>query len=91
MVAPLNKDRSQEAMEATRQNTDNENHFKPPCIPHSDAVILMDIALDTKDPNGVGDTIHIFLFLEIYPSVGSEAALLTRKWDAILGGGSTLN
>ena len=36
------------------------------------------------------DTLKIFLFTDLYPSTGSEAALFTQKWDVILGGG-TLN
>ena len=38
------------------------------------------------DSDGVGDALNIFLFPDLSPSAGLEAALLTRKWDAILGG-----
>ena len=46
----------------------------------------MALAFQTKDPNSVEDTLNIFLFPDLSPSAGSEAALLMRKWDAILGG-----
>ena len=36
----------------------------------------------------MGDTLNIFLFPDLSPSAGLEAALLTWKWDAILGGGT---
>ena len=60
--------------------------FCPPCIPHTVAVMLVVIALHTEDPEGVGDALNIILFPDLSPSAGSEAALLTRKWDTILGG-----
>ena len=46
----------------------------------------MAITLHTEDPHSVGDALNIFLFPDIPPSSGLEAALLTRKWDDILGG-----
>ena len=54
--------------------------------PHAVAVMVMDFAFHTEDPDGVGDAIHIFLFPYLSPSVGSEVALRTRKCDVILGG-----
>ena len=52
--------------------------------------MVMALTFHTEDPDGVGDALNILLFLDLSPSAGSKAALLTRKWDAILGGG-TLN
>ena len=50
--------------------------------------MLMAISFHTKYPDDVEDTLKIFLFTNLYPSTGSEAALFTRKWDVILGGGT---
>ena len=50
--------------------------------------MVMDLAFHTKYPDGVEDTLKIFLFPNLYPSTWSEAALFTRKWDMILGGGT---
>ena len=50
--------------------------------------MVMTLAFHTKDPDRVGDTINIFLFTDLSPSAGSEVALLTRKWDVILEGGT---
>ena len=47
-------------------------------------VLVLDF--HTKDPDRVGDTLNIFLFTDLSPLAGLEAALLTRKWDAILVG-----
>ena len=62
----------------------------PPCIPHSAAVMVIVIAFHTEDPDRVGDALKIFLFLDLPPSAGLEAPVMTRKWDDILGEG-TLN
>ena len=59
-----------------------------PCIPHVIVVTVMDLALNTKDPDGVRDVLNIFLLSDLPPSARLEADLMTRKWDAILG---TLN
>ena len=50
----------------------------------------MALAFHTEDLYGVVDVITIFLFPDLSHSTGLEAALLTQKWDSILGGG-TLN
>ena len=34
----------------------------------------------------MGDAINVLLFLDLYLLSSSEAALLVRRWDAILGG-----
>ena len=49
------------------------------------------LAFHTKDPDGVEDTLNIFLFPELSPSAGSKAALLTQKWDAIMGDGTLIS
>ena len=48
--------------------------------------MVMALAFHTKDPDGVEGTLKILLFPDLYPSAGSEAALLTQNWDVILGG-----
>ena len=50
---------------------------------------MLALAFHTADPDGVGDALNVLLFPDLSPSEGSEAALLTKKWYAILGG-STL-
>ena len=44
------------------------------------------LAFHTKDPNGVGGSSQNFPFPDLSFLAGSEAALIIRKWDAILGG-----
>ena len=74
-------------MEAARQNTSNDLHFRRPRVPQAAVVMVMSLALHTKDPDGVGGAINILLFPDLSPSVGLEDALLTRKCNMILGGG----
>ena len=50
--------------------------------------MVMAFTFHTKYPDRVGDALNIFLFPGLSPLAGLEAALLTRKWDAILGGGT---
>ena len=90
MVAPLNKDRARAAMKTAYRRTSKSLRFCPRPIPHTVAVMVMALDFHTKDPYEVGDALNIFLFTDLSPSAGSEAALLMRKWDAILGSG-TLN
>ena len=63
-------------------------HFTMTCIHHSVTVIVLDFAFHTEDPDAVGNAISIFLFLELSPLAGSEAALLARRWDAVLRWGT---
>ena len=46
----------------------------------------MSLNFQIDDPYGVGYALNILLFPDLSPSARSEAALLTRKWDVILGG-----
>ena len=49
----------------------------------------MALTFHTEDPDGVEDTLDIFLFPDLSLLSGSEAALLSRKWYTIFWG-STL-
>ena len=87
-VPPLNKYRARAAMEASCRHTSESLRFRPPYTPHAVAFMVMALAFHTKDPDGVGDMLNIFLFPDLSPLVGSEADLLTQKWYVILGGGT---
>ena len=73
-------------IEAACCHTAESLRFCPLYIPHTATVMVMALAFHTKDPDRVEDTLNIFLFPDLSPSARSEAALLTRKWDVILGG-----
>ena len=84
-VAPLKKDWARAAMEAACRSPADSLRLRPSRIPQTVAVMVMALTLHTEDPDRVGDALNIILFPNLSPSAGSEAALLTRKWDAILG------
>ena len=75
-------------MEAAYNRTVESLRFRPLRISHSVAVMVMALAFHAEDPDRVGDALNIFLFPNLSPLVGSEAALLTQKWGATLGGGT---
>ena len=87
-MALLEKDRAPAAMEAACRHTAESLCFRPPCIPHAVAVMVVVLTFHIKDPDGVGDDMNILLFPNLSSLAGLEAALLTQKWDAILGGGT---
>ena len=74
-------------MEASCQSTAESLRFRPPRIPHTVAVMVMALVFHTEDPDGVWDALNTLLISDLSPLSGSEAALLTRKWDTILGVG----
>ena len=76
-------------MEAACLHTADILHFRLPYTPHTVAFMEMELTLHTEDPEGVGDTLNIFSFPYLSPLAGLDLALLTRKWDAILGGGNS--
>ena len=72
-------------MESAFRAAVNHMSFRTPRIYHFSAVMVLALTLYTKDPNRVGYAINVFMFPDLSPSVGSEAALLTRQWDDVLG------
>ena len=72
-------------MEAACRRSAEQLRFWAPHIYHTIAVLVLGLGFYSKDPDGVGDAINFFLFPDLSPSEGSETALLSRRWDAILG------
>ena len=48
------------------------------------AGLILNLTFHTEDPDGVGETVNIFLLPDISLSVSSEAVLVARKWDTAL-------
>ena len=74
-------------MEAACGHTVDSLRIRLLRIPHAVVFMVVALAIHTKDPYRLGDELNIFLFPNLSLLAGSEAALLTLKWDAILGGG----
>ena len=49
--------------------------------------MVLELDFHSEDPNGVRDAVKVFLFPELSPTAGSEAALLTRRQETVFGGG----
>ena len=69
-VPPLKNNRARASTELDCQRTVDSLHLRPPCTPHSVAVMVLELAFHTKDPDRVGDTVNIFLFPYLSLSVG---------------------
>ena len=61
-----------------------ELQYKPPCIYHAVAGLILDLGFYTEEPDGVRDMVKIFLLPGISISTGSEASLVARWWDMAL-------
>ena len=59
-MAPLKKDLEIFAMEAAFCRTAESLCFCSPLISHAVTVMVMALAFNTKDPDGVGDALNIF-------------------------------
>ena len=66
-VAPLKQDMARSKMEASYSRTADSLRFRPPCIPHTAAVMVMALAFHTKDPDGVVDALEILFFPDLPP------------------------
>ena len=75
-------------MEAECRRTAEHLQFLAPRISHSVAVLVLGLDFYSEEPDGVGEGINVFIFPDLSPSVGSEATLLAKRWDSILGGGA---
>ena len=57
---------------------------KAPRVTHTVEVLLLGLHFHTEDPDCVNDTVNIFMFPELSLSAGSEASMVTRRWDTAL-------
>ena len=48
------------------------------------AVLLLGLHFHTEDPDCVNNTVNIFMFPDLSLSAGSEASMVTRRWDTDL-------
>ena len=62
--------------------------FRAPIISQYIVAVMLALVFYTKYPDGVGDAINIFLSPDLTPLIGLEIEVLTRRWDAFLGGGT---
>ena len=75
-IAPLSCDRARAAMEAACLWTAEQIRFRSPRISQTVVVMVLDLAFYTKDSNGVGGAVNIFLFPGLTPAAGYKSACL---------------
>ena len=56
----------------------------PPKINHMVAVLLLGLSFHMEDPDGVRDSVNIFMFPDLYLTMGTEASLVAQWWDTLL-------
>ena len=83
-IISLSTELVQAPMEFAYHAAANRMRFRAPRILHSAAFMVLALAFYTKYLNGVGDSLNVFLFTDLSPSVVYEEALPTCRWDATL-------
>ena len=48
------------------------------------SILILGLIFRTKDPNGVGDTVHMFLFPYLSHYKVSKDTMVARRWDKML-------
>ena len=57
---------------------------KAPRVTHAVAVLLLGLHFHTEDPDCVNNKVNIFMFPDLSLSAGSEASMVTQRWDTAL-------
>ena len=58
-----------------------ELRYKSPHIYHSFTSLILNLAFRTKDFNGIGDPVNIFLLLNLFLTESFEVAVIASQWD----------
>ena len=83
-LAPLTKEKARLAFEIVCRESSRAVRCKAPHVTHTVAFLLLGLNFFTEDPDFVNDTVNIFQFPDLSLSVGSEALVVTRRWDFVL-------
>ena len=80
----LTKYKVREESEVACQDKASKTSYKALCTTNTLARLIIIPSFHTKDLDGVGDTVNIFMFLEISLYAGSEATMLAMRWDTTI-------
>ena len=83
-LAPLKKEKAIPAFEIACRESARALRCKALRVTHAVAVLLLGLHLYTEDPDCVNDTVNIFQFPDLSLSAGSEASMVTWRWDTAL-------
>ena len=90
-LAPLSKEKAWTASKMACRERARALRCKAPLVTHAVAFLLLGIHFHTEDPDCVNDTVNIFMFPELSLSAGSEASMVTRRWDTALDANSLMS
>ena len=74
-------------MKSTCHLTEEFLRFRLPRISQSIMIMVLALVFHTKDPGGVGYAVNIFFFLDLSPTAGYKAVLITRCQDIFFSEG----
>ena len=80
----MTKEKAQPAFGIACRESARALRCKTPRVTPAVAVLLLGIHFHTEDPDCVNDTVNIFMFPDLSLSEGSEASMVTRRWDTAL-------
>ena len=83
-LAPLTKEKARPSFKMACRESAQALRCKAPRVTHAVAFLLLGLHFHTKDPDCVNDTVNIFMFPDLSLSAGSEASMVTRRWDTAL-------
>ena len=78
------KEKARPAFEIACRESARALRCKAPCVTHTVSVLLLGLHFFTEDPDCVNDTFNIFQFPDLSLSAGSEASVVTQRWDTAL-------
>ena len=84
ILAPLSKEKARPAFKMACRESARALRCKAPRVTHAVAVLLLGIHFHTEDPDCVNETVNIFMFPDLSLSSGSEASMVTQRWDTAL-------
>ena len=83
-LAPLLKEKARPAFEMACRESARDLRYKAPRVTHTVEVLLLGLHFHTEDTDYDNDAVNIFMFPDLSLSTGSEASMVTRRWDTAL-------
>ena len=83
-LSPIAKVKAQPSLDIACRNSTHALQYKAPRVTYTVAFLLLRLHFHTEDPDYFNNTVNIFQFLELSLYSGSEASMVTRRWDTLL-------
>ena len=83
-LAPPTKEKARPAFEIACRESARFLRRKAPQVTHTVAVLFLGLHFFTEYPDCLNNTVNIFQFPDLSLSAGSEASMVTRRWETAL-------